>query len=707
MFRPKEYIIYLELDPSKDNFYGKVTVKGEGGPIELDAEGMEIISVSSNYTYDGKKLKTDAYNEVTVEYKGKFWEDLLGPYKTGGAIVTQFEEHYARRMIPSVDSPKYKAVFKVTVKAPKDMEVIFNTLPVEEKVEGSYKVITFEPTPPMPTYILFFGVGPFRKKEKGRVRAFALEESIKDVDLSLKLAEESLTTLESLLKVEYPLKKLDLIAVPDFVYGAMENWGAMLFRESAMLYNERLPTKLLWRVAEVVAHEVVHQWFGNLVTPKSWRDIWLNESFATYLSYHAVKSVDIRHLHASDIIDGLQRDSLPSTRPIELDVSGEDVITTDTAPIIYSKGASVLGMLHRYLGETFWRVLSDYLKRYSYSNASADDFFDVLKGHWDGSEWFRSMWVRGKGHPLIYVNEDGTVETYTFSYFGLKEAEWRVPISVNGNGYIAEAGFKLEQYPDPGFFRVYFEELVDVKKEHVWKLINDYFAFTILGLTDLSSYRDIVEEYVVPEYTAVAEFIKNERILWRLGLGDGGVRVLKSLSPEDSVTKELVYSRLIQLGYPKAVKYGEELLEKYSNGDEYSIALNSYFRSGGEIENVIKNAKHEGEERVVLEAAASNMNAEEFMDYVLESIPKAKRIYPLIVITNNPTFKPEYWLREELETLKESLHKHHLDRVLLRWIPESSLSYEEVMEVLDEAGDVKARNYILDLYRAYRRLLLS
>jgi len=699
VYVPERYILTLSLDPKKDYFEGEVRIIGNG-KIELDADGLEILYVNHPYTYDGKRLVAEGEDYVKIKFRGRYREDLLGPYKTKDAVVTQFEENYARRMFPCVDRPDMKAVFEVTIRAPKGYEVIFNTLPESIKYEGGEQVVKFKPTPPMPTYLLFFGVGKFKKMESGRLRVFTLVDP-SSAARALHFASETLRNMEQWTGIAYPLEKLDLIAVPDFVFGAMENWGAMLFRESALLLEEKSPTRMVFRVGEVVAHETVHQWFGNLVSPKSWKDIWLNESFATYISHIALDSIDLERLFPLTISEALTRDSLPSTVPIELEGESEEVINANTSPIIYSKGASVLKMLHDHLGPTFWEAVAHYLKAFAYSNASTQDFWNIFKKFWEGTEWFVDMWIRRKGHPIVII-ENGEAHLETFSFFGSREGTWKIPSYTNGP-QIIEEGTSLEAPPRPGPFRVFYRHLPSIPPAERWKIIEDYFAFVIEGRVSLDEYFRLAEKLYTPDLAYVAVLARQGILLKRL----------KGASPEEKVfrpgegeglVKSIIMRRLIELGNKRAISEGLEMYEEPADGDEWEVGLWAHFREGGDYRKELEGAHHEGIERIVLEAAAATTpDPMAFLDFVLTEIPKAKRIYPLAALVNNTSFEPAKAIKEYGQRLIGEVLKHHLRYVVIHWFPTSRLSRDEMAAFFEEWGDSVVRDYVLELTEAYRR----
>ena len=233
--------------------------------------------------------------KLTIEYQGLINDKMAGFYRsqysyqdqTKYIAVTQFEESDARRAFPCIDHPARKATFDIEIDIDPELMAISNGAVKEKKVLANGKMrITFEQTPKMSTYLVFFGIGEFEftpdKKDK-RVRVATLPGMQKFARFGADLGRKSLEFSESYYGIAYPLPKMDLIAIPDFAFGAMENWGAITFRENLLLHYPDVTSKSgEERIFEVVAHEIAHQWFGNLVTPSDWRYLWLNESFATF-----------------------------------------------------------------------------------------------------------------------------------------------------------------------------------------------------------------------------------------------------------------------------------------------------------------------------------------------------------------------------------------------------------------------------------------
>src|SRR3989338_2407982 len=333
---------------------------------ELEIETVKIGDVFAKISYN-KKTETATFTfpknistgkiKLTLVFKGILNDKMRGFYRSKYAIkgkeyhmaTTQFEATDARRAFPCFDEPAQKAIFHVSLIIPKGKTAISNTLPVSvEKHEAGYEVVKFSPTPKMSTYLLAFIIGNFEyiesKTKRGlRVRVFTTPGKKHQAGFALKCAIKTLDFYENYFDIKYPLPILDMIAIPDFASGAMENWGAITYRESALLVDENNSSvsNKQW-VALVIAHELAHQWFGNLVTMEWWTHLWLNEGFASYIEYLAVDKLfphwDIwTQFSTNELGIALRLDALLHTHPIEIPVHHPDEIGEIFDEVSYSK----------------------------------------------------------------------------------------------------------------------------------------------------------------------------------------------------------------------------------------------------------------------------------------------------------------------------------------------------------------------------------
>ncbi|MGC8597528.1 MAG: M1 family metallopeptidase [Thermocladium sp.] len=455
-----KYDLYLDVDYDKLSYRGNVKIDMSSEPplslnaVDLSILGVKVDGKAIDYVYDGKaiSIKSPVERSIEVEFEGKVPDLLMGiyraPYEGGYMITTQFEATGARRMFPCIDHPAYKAIFKVTIRVKDGLDVIFNTPPRSVVKDGDKKVIEFQETPRMSTYLLYVGIGKFEeiKDKLGSVDIIVATPpgKAKRGAFAMDVAKRVIKYYEDYFGIPYQLPKLHLIAVPEFAAGAMENWGAITFRETALLADENSSEGERRRVAEVVAHELAHQWFGDLVTMKWWDDLWLNESFATFMSYKAIDNLFPEWRHWYDFLlnetgGAMMRDSLSTTHPIHVPVNKEEEIEQIFDEISYGKGASILRMIEAFIGDEAFRAgLRNYLKAHEYDNATAGDLWSSLETA-SGKPVIKIMseWINKEGYPVVTVTKEGDnarLSQARFKLAGDEEGKWPVPLTYYING---------------------------------------------------------------------------------------------------------------------------------------------------------------------------------------------------------------------------------------------------------------------------------
>jgi puromycin-sensitive aminopeptidase len=455
---------------------------------------------------------------------------------------TQFESTDARRAFPCWDEPAFKAVFQVTLVIDEGLTAISNAGVAREYARPGTgkKEVVFADSMKMSTYLVAFIVGEFEATEPVLVggaplRVMAVPGKKHLASFALDIGKASLEHFSRYYAIAYPGDKLDLIAIPDFASGAMENLGAITFRETALLVDERKATRAeLERVADVVSHENAHMWFGDLVTMKWWNGLWLNEAFATFMEMLAVDAwkPEWRRWDSFTIsrAAAMQVDGLKSTRPIEYPVEKPEEAAGMFDVLTYEKGASVLRMLEQYLGaETFRDGIRLYLKRHEYANAETTDLWDALE---DSSKQpvraLMDSWIFQPGYPLMSVQRDGrdlVIAQQLFRYLqdsDIPDRKFHVPIFVRAGAkggvvqntlLLTDRELRLTLADDiewivvnaggHGFYRVrYSPELMAALKQELHKnlsaverfgLVNDIWATTLAGLTSLADYLALIE----------------------------------------------------------------------------------------------------------------------------------------------------------------------------------------------------------------------
>lgn len=383
---------------------------------------------------------TQALLNIHFNYVMK--DDLRGLYrsnyqqggKTMAMATTQFESVDARRAFPCFDEPALKATFNVSLTVPEGSATLFNTAEASRTSMEGKSVRRFKQTPTMSTYLLAMVVARDlvhveKKVGKCTLSVWAVpKHGKKPLEYALDTAASILPHYEDMFGIDFPLEKLDLVAIPDFSAGAMENWGLITYRETDLLVREGNSSTIDYQnVAFIIAHEMAHQWFGNLVTMEWWDDLWLNEGFASYIEYVGANFAHpefrvMEQFFPMTTAVALKADSLPSTHPIHMDnVTSDPLVESLFDDISYSKGAALIRMLRTYLfkfghalhwdegekGDPFLRGVRQYLKKYKLSNARTEQLWDSLSeetGHPVG-EWMES-WSTQKGYPIVSMTTD-------------------------------------------------------------------------------------------------------------------------------------------------------------------------------------------------------------------------------------------------------------------------------------------------------------
>lgn len=490
-FRPEHYDLYLAPNRESMTFSGTVKILGAriGKPsqrLTLHQKGLKI--KSAKVTKNDKKRGLvnvevsrinchEGFNEVrlhtaemvypgeyTIEldFSGRITDQMHGIYpcyfnhngQKKCLIATQFESHHAREAFPCVDEPEAKATFDLSLLTPAGETIIANT-PVKSQEttpkQATTMLTSFETTPKMSSYLLAFAYGDMvsvdgQTKSGVKVSCYGTPLAEGLLDYSLQAGIKSVEFFEDYFKVAYPLAKLDIAALPDFSSGAMENWGLMTFRESVMLVDpEHTGVETKQVVSLVVAHEVSHQWFGNLVTMRWWDDLWLNESFANLMEYRAVDEIEPQWNIFEQFVGvetnmAMRRDALAGVQPVRVDVGHPDEINSLFDPaIVYAKGGNILRMLMHFIGEdNFRKGLSAYFSKHAYGNTSADDLWEALSGvSGEDVGAFMKNWLSLPGYPVVDVAHQPGSDSMSLSQKRLvigedkSETIWSVPLAAN------------------------------------------------------------------------------------------------------------------------------------------------------------------------------------------------------------------------------------------------------------------------------------
>jgi len=457
--KPHAYILWLEPDVTSMSFRGTVAVRlrKAGRPSEritfhqtgLKVTAAQVAQLKNKGRRELRIVRLNAHDrlneirihtqdtvyagayEVSLKFHGKISENMTGLYPSycqyEGSIdivlATQFEPHYARNVFPCIDEPEAKATFELTLVTPSELTAIANMPPAGVKpVAGGRIEMVFQPTPAMSPYLLAFVIGMLhstssRTKRGTTVSVWATRsQPLKSLDFALDVAVRTLEFFEYYFGIDYPLPKLDHVALPDFGAGAMENWGLVTCRERLLLaYPGAASQSLLEHIAIVIAHETAHQWFGDMVTMRWWDDLWLNESFANLMEYQALDALFPEwqvweNFIAHEGIMALHRDASPFVPPVQTAVHSPYGLNSLFDPaIIYAKGGRLLYMLMAYIGSSAFRQgIRNYFTAHAYDSASSDDLWKAFTQscHLDVKALMHP-WLEQPGFPEVSVEQVG------------------------------------------------------------------------------------------------------------------------------------------------------------------------------------------------------------------------------------------------------------------------------------------------------------
>nr|XP_034173930.1 glutamyl aminopeptidase-like [Osmia lignaria] len=491
---PKRYVIAVSPDFKKDQFHGYIRID-----IELQKPQDYIVLHSKDLTISSTQLDSQrTQTEVRLRsiipvkkqemliikpdrkipsgeyflkmnYTGSLTGKIIGFYLSTYVninqsirklAVTQFEPTYARTAFPCFDEPSFKSEFVISIVHQKKSSYrVMSNMPIAEEGpmdnDSNKKITFFKPTPPMSTYLVAFIISDFecvgtnlsllngskiplsvctRSMYRNKTK-FALDVGIRAMEYYLKI-----------LQVDYPLLKLDLVAVPDFSAGAMENWGLVTFRETELLQNENTSSCLNTKsVSLTIAHELAHMWFGNLVTMKWWNHLWLNEGFATYMEYMAVdflfpewNLMDCFPIYTKYV--SMKQDSKVRAHPIVKRVEDPEEIEETFDRISYQKAAAVIRMLEDAIGSSkFIRAIRKYLQMYQFQNAESQELFEILQNKTriviDIAD-FMNRWTKFPGFPVVNVRQDKAAFQLSRGRFSISrkfqptidDGSWTIPL---------------------------------------------------------------------------------------------------------------------------------------------------------------------------------------------------------------------------------------------------------------------------------------
>ena len=470
---PVAQSVELTLDPAKDDFSGRTVIdllatqpftsfrlNAEGPAFttatltSADGEVTSLAAVVTNAKHAivtltaPKSLGIGTY-KLAIDFTAKYPRDGLGLYKTVSRgepyLFTQFEDKHARKAFPCWDEPSFKINWQLTLKIPAALEGVTNSAVAYETRDGDWKTIVFGRTPPMPSYIVAIAVGAFEYVPvpgwtvPGRIitpkgqSALAAE--------AVKLTPPIMSRLEEYFGIPYPYAKYDQIAVPEYVYGAMENAGLVTFTDRLLLMDpEKASFSQRRRLAAVIAHEGAHMWFGDLVTMKWWDDLWLNESFADWMAgriiQHQFPEFRIQLTESREIKGAMRSDALPSITAIRRPVTAESDLAQLVDDLTYNKGKGVLNMVENWIGPAKFRAaMRAYFVKHSWGNTVSNDLwaaFSATSG--DDITSMLAAFIDKPGVPLVSLSldPDGKLRLTQRRFNNLGDpqlpGQWQIPV---------------------------------------------------------------------------------------------------------------------------------------------------------------------------------------------------------------------------------------------------------------------------------------
>ena len=547
-FVPEHYDLFLDLNRADKTFSGKVTITGEAKTSkislhqkDLTVEAVEVAGQARPFTLDKDNealyIELEAAGPVvmTITYTGKITDNMTGIYPSyytvdgvkKEIISTQFESHFAREAFPSVDEPEAKATFDLALKFDQEEgELALSNMPeidVENrKATGVWK---FETTPRMSSYLLAFAAGDMQgitaKTKNGTlVGVYATKAHPEsNLEFALDIAVRCIEFYEEYYGVKYPIPQSLHVALPDFSAGAMENWGLVTYREIYLLVDENSTALSRQTVALVVAHELAHQWFGNLVTMKWWDDLWLNESFANMMEYVSVDAIEpswkiFEDFQTSGAPYALKRDATDGVQSVHVEVKHPDEINTlfDGA-IVYAKGSRLMHMLRRWLGDdAFRKGLGAYFEKHQYGNTIGRDLWDALsQASGRDVAAFMDAWLEQPGYPVVTAKVENDCLILTQKQFFIGEHEdkgrlWPVPLNSNWQGLPDTLTTERLEIPNYAALAAQNDGALRLNTENTAHYITDYQGELLDALlNNLSSLDNISKLQIVQERRLLAE----------------------------------------------------------------------------------------------------------------------------------------------------------------------------------------------------------
>lgn len=490
-FVPENYNIFLDINRQEKTFSGNVAISGEALNNQVSFHQKDLVISSVLLDNQPVEFELDQVGQavhlnlpetgsmtLVLEFSGKITDNMTGIYPSYYSVdgvkkevlVTQFESHFAREAFPSIDEPEAKATFDLAIKFDQvEGDLVISNMPeTNVQLRQDTGVWTFETTPRMSSYLLAFALGDLQAK-KGQTKngtevgIFATKaHKPSSLDFALDIAVRVIDFYEDYYGVAYPIPHSYHLALPDFSAGAMENWGLVTYREIYLIVDENSTAETRQQVALVIAHELAHQWFGNLVTMKWWDDLWLNESFANMMEYVSIDAIEptwniFEDFQTTGVPLALKRDATDGVQSVHVAVNHPDEINTLFDPaIVYAKGSRLMHMLRRWLGDKdFAAGLKAYFEKHQYRNTIGRDLWNALSASSDKDvASFMDAWLEQPGYPLVtaQVLDDNLILSQKQFFIGDYEEKnrlWQIPLNSNWSGLpdtLSQASLTIPNY---------------------------------------------------------------------------------------------------------------------------------------------------------------------------------------------------------------------------------------------------------------------
>lgn len=462
--QPVSQTIELRIDPSQPDYNGMTTIElaiaKQTDRIGINQVGLELSDIvlssasqervltptngewEQSWLSDGRLINPGDYT-LTIGFSGAMSNDALGMYRTSfeqnDYVFTQMEAMHARRAFPVFDEPSFKIPYQLVIEAPAGLTVVANTPPESVSTDNDWQRVTFMPTPPLPSYLIAYAVGPLERVAIDSISVpghiYVPKGHTKKLGFVLQETPRIVAALEEYFGIPYPYRKLDFVSVPEFSFGAMENPGLITFGNQFLLVGDKVSGEQAALILNLIAHEVAHIWYGDVVTMAWWDDLWLNEAFATWMASEIVEALYPEYETQLNLPQefAFMQDELTNSRALRTTVRTEDEIFENLS-LQYNKGHALLRMLERYVGQDVWqRSIRKYIKEFAWGNATESDLWAVIsKESGLNVATIAGDYTNQPGFASVSIDRAGAVTQKRYVREGLKADKklWQIPISV-------------------------------------------------------------------------------------------------------------------------------------------------------------------------------------------------------------------------------------------------------------------------------------